>query len=24
VRMTIRYTNYKRFGAESVIKFEKP
>jgi hypothetical protein len=24
VRMTIRYTNYKRFGAESVIQFEKP
>jgi hypothetical protein len=24
VRMTIRYSNYKRFGAESVIKFEKP
>jgi hypothetical protein len=24
VRMTIRYTQYKRFGADSVIKFEKP
>jgi len=24
VRMSIRYSNYKRFGAESVIKFEKP
>jgi hypothetical protein len=24
VRMTIRYANYKRFGAESVIKYEKP
>jgi hypothetical protein len=24
VRMTIRYSNYKRFGAESVIKFDKP
>lgn len=24
VRMTIRYTEYKRFGADSVIKFEKP
>jgi hypothetical protein len=24
VRMTIRYSAYKRFGAESVIKFEKP
>ena len=24
VRMTIRYSGYKRFGAESVIKFEKP
>ena len=24
VRMTIRYSQYKRFGAESVIKFEKP
>ena len=24
VRMTIRYTQYKRFGAESTIKFEKP
>jgi len=23
VRMTIRYSNYKRFGAESVIRFEK-
>jgi hypothetical protein len=24
VRMTIRYSEYKKFGAESVIKFEKP
>ncbi len=24
VRMTIRYTQYKRFGAESVIQFDKP
>jgi hypothetical protein len=24
VRMTIRYSQYKRFGADSVIKFEKP
>jgi hypothetical protein len=24
VRMTIRYTQYKRFAADSVIKFEKP
>ena len=24
VRMTIRYSNYKRFAAESVIKFAKP
>jgi hypothetical protein len=24
VRMTIRYSGYKRFGAESAIKFEKP
>lgn len=24
VRMTIRYTQYKKFGADSVIKFEKP
>jgi len=24
VRMTIRYTQYKRFGAESVIQFQKP
>jgi len=24
VRMTIRYTQYKRFGADSVIKFDKP
>ena len=24
VRMTIRYTQYKRFGADSVIRFEKP
>jgi len=24
VRLTIRYTQYKRFGADSVIKFEKP
>jgi hypothetical protein len=24
VRMSIRYSNYKRFGAESVIKFDKP
>ena len=24
VRMTIRYTQYKRFGAESVIQFAKP
>lgn len=24
VRLTIRYSQYKRFGAESVIKFEKP
>jgi hypothetical protein len=24
VRLTIRYSNYKRFGAESVIKFQKP
>jgi hypothetical protein len=24
VRMTIRYTQYKRFGADSVVKFEKP
>jgi len=24
VRMTIRYTQYKRFGAESIIKFDKP
>jgi hypothetical protein len=24
VRMSIRYSNYKRFGAESVIKFAKP
>jgi hypothetical protein len=24
VRMTIRYSQYKRFGADSVIKFDKP
>ena len=24
VRLTIRYSQYKRFGADSVIKFEKP
>lgn len=24
VRMTIRYSNYKKFGADSVIKFDKP
>ncbi len=24
VRMTIRYTQYQRFGADSVIRFEKP
>ena len=24
VRLTIRYSQYKRFGAESVIKFDKP
>ena len=24
VRMTIRYSKYKRFGADSVIKFDKP
>ena len=24
VRMTIRYSQYKRFGAESVVRFEKP
>jgi hypothetical protein len=24
VRMTIRYTAYKRFGADSVIQFDKP
>ena len=24
VRLTIRYTQYKRFGADSVIKFDKP
>ena len=24
MRLTIRYTNYKRFGAESTIKFETP
>lgn len=24
VRMTIRYTQYKRFGADSVVKFDKP
>jgi len=24
VRMTIRYTDYKRFGAESVIQYTKP
>jgi hypothetical protein len=24
VRMTIRYSQYKRFGADSVVKFDKP
>lgn len=24
IRMTIRYTNYKRFGAESTVTFEQP